>query len=64
MLHYTKYQNFLYETVSKLSEKGMIFDQIEDHLNKEKILSVRVKTFRVGHVYSIIKRKKVREKKK
>ena len=41
----------------------MTFNQIADHLNKKKILSVRGKTFRSGHVHSIIKRKKVRDEK-
>ena len=60
---YTEYQYFLYETISKLREKGMSFNQIADHLNKKKILSVRGKQFRGGHVHSIIKRKRVRDEK-
>ena len=60
---YTEYQYFLYETISKLREKGMTFNQIADHLNKKKILSVRGKQFRGGHVHSIIKRKRVRDEK-
>ena len=63
MPHYTEYQDFLYETISKLREKGMTFNQIADHLNKKKILSARGKTFRGGHVHSIIKRKRVRDEK-
>jgi hypothetical protein len=57
MPHYTEYQYFLYETISKLREKGMTFNQIADHLNKKKILSVRGKQFRGGHVHSIMKKK-------
>ena len=63
MQHYTEYQYFLYETISKLREKGMTFNQIADHLNKKKILSARGKQFRGGHVHSIIKRKRVRDEK-
>ncbi len=63
MPHYTEYQCFLYETISKLREKGMTFNQIAEHLNKKKILSVRGKQFRGGHVHSIIKRKRVRDEK-
>ena len=63
MLRYTEYQDFLYETISKLREKEMTFNQIADHLNKKKILSVRGKKFRGGHVHSIIKRKRVRDEK-
>ena len=63
MPHYTEYQYFLYETISKLREKGMTFNQIADHLNKKKILSVRGKKFRGAHVHSIMKRKRVRDEK-
>ena len=59
----SEYQYFLYKTISKLSEKGMTFNQIADHLNKKKILSVRGKQFRGGHVHSIMKRKRVRDEK-
>ena len=41
----------------------MTFNQIADNLNKKKILSARVKTFRGGHVHSIMKRKRVRDEK-
>ena len=55
--HYTKYQYFLYETITELREKGMTFNQVADHLNKKGILSVRGKKFKGAHVRSIIKRK-------
>ena len=41
----------------------MTFNQIADHLNKEKILSARGKKFRGGHVHSIMKRKRVIDEK-
>ena len=41
----------------------MTFNQIADHLNKKKILSVRGKIFRGGHIHSIMKRKRVRDEK-
>ena len=63
MPHNTEYQYFLYKTISKLREKGMTFNQIADHLNKKKILSVREKTFKGGHVHYIMKRKLVRDEK-
>ena len=63
MPHYTEYQYFLYETISKLREQGMTFNQVAEHLNKKKILSARGKKFRGGHVHSIIKRKRVRDEK-
>ena len=41
----------------------MTFNQIADHLNKKKILSVRGKIFRGGHIHSIMKRKIKRDEK-
>ena len=41
----------------------MTFNQIADHLNKKKILSVRGKKFRGAHVHSIMKRKRMRDEK-
>ena len=63
MPHYTEYQYFLYETISKLREKEMTFNQIADYLNMKKILSVRGKKFRGAHVHSILKRKRMRDEK-
>ncbi len=60
---YTEYQYFLYETISKLREKVMTFNQIADQLNKKKILSARGKQFRGGHIHSIMKRKIMRDEK-
>ena len=61
--HYTEYQYFLFETISKLCKKGMTFNKIANHLNKKKILSVRQNTSRGGHVHSIMKRKRIRDEK-
>ena len=41
----------------------MTFNDIAEHLNKKKILSVRGKIFRGGHIHSIMKRKRVRDEK-
>ena len=41
----------------------MTFNQIADHLNKKKILSVRGKKFRGAHVHSILKKKRMRDEK-
>ena len=41
----------------------MSFNQIADHLNKKKILSVRGKKFRGAHVHSILKKKRMRDEK-
>ena len=63
MPKYSKYQYYLYKTISKLREKGMTFNRIADHLNKKRILSARGKKFRDAHVHSIIKRKRIRDEK-
>ena len=41
----------------------MTFNQIADHLNRKNIVSVRRKTFRGGHIHSIMKRKRTRDEK-
>ena len=41
----------------------MTFNKIAEHFNKKKILSDRGKKFRGGHVNSIMKRKRVSDKK-
>ena len=61
--HYTEYQYYLYETLSELRQKGMTFNQIADHLNQKKILSVRGKQFKGTHVHSILKKKRMRDEK-
>ena len=63
MPKYSKYQYYLYETITELREKGMTFNKIADHLNKKKVLSTRGKKFRGAHVHSIIKKKRVRDEK-
>ena len=63
MPKYSKYQYYLYETLSELREKGMTFNQIADHLNRKNILSVRGKKFRGAHVHSILKKKRIRDEK-
>ena len=57
MPHYTEYQDFLYETISKLRKKEITFNQIADRRNKKKIPSISEKTFGDGNIHSIIKRK-------
>jgi len=63
MPKYSKYQYFLYDTISKLRQKGMTFNRIAEHLNNKGILSTRGKKFRGAHVHSILKRKRMRDEK-
>ena len=58
---YSEYQYFLYETISKLRDKEMTFQEIAEHLNKKKIETVRGKKFRSPHVHSILKKRRDKE---
>ena len=58
---YSKYQFFLYETITEQREKGKTFDQIAEWLNKKGYLSVRGKKFKGNHVHSIIKKKRLKD---
>ena len=60
---YSEYQFFLYETITEQREEGKTFDQIADWLNEEGYLSVRGKKFRSAHVHSIVKKKRLKDKK-
>ena len=59
--NYSDYQQFLYDTITDLREKGRTFDQIADWLNENGYNTVRGRTFRNPHVHSIVKKKKVRD---
>ena len=61
--HYSQYQFFLYETITEQREKGNIFDQIAEWLNKKGYLSVCGKKFRGAHVHSIVKKKRLKDEK-
>ena len=54
---YSKYQFFLYETITEQREKGKTFDRIAEWLNKKGYLSVRGKKFKGNHIHSIVKKK-------
>ena len=60
---YSKYQFFLYETITEQREKGKTFDQIAEWLNKKGYLSVRGKKFKGNHVHSIVKKKRLKDEK-
>ena len=60
---YSKYQFFLYETITEHIEKGKTFDQIANWLNKKGYLSVRGKKFKGNHVHSIVKKKRLKDEK-
>ena len=56
-----EYQFFLYETITAHREKGKTFDQVADWLNKKGYLSVRGKKFKGNRVYSIVKKKRLKD---
>ena len=60
---YSKYQFFLYETITEQREKGKTFDQIAEWLNKKGYLSVRGKKFKGNHNHSIVKKKRLKDEK-
>jgi hypothetical protein len=59
--HYSKYQLFLYQTITEHLEQGLTFDAIAEWLNKEGYLTVRGKKFRGTHVHSILKKRLAKE---
>ena len=61
--HYSAYQLLLYETITEQRDKEKTFDQIAEWLNQKGYLSVRGKKFRGAHVHSIVKKKRLRDKK-
>ena len=60
---YSEYQHFLYETISDLREKELSFNKISQWLNDNNYRTVRGKTFKSGHVHSIIKKKRIKDAK-
>ena len=59
--NYTEYQQFLYETVSRLRAKHWSFPKIANWLNENGYPTVRGKTFRSAHVHSIVRKKRVKD---
>ena len=58
---YSDYQFFLHNKISELRKQGLGYRRISNVLNKEGILTVRGKVFTNSHVYSILKKKNIRE---
>jgi len=58
---YSDYQFFLHNKISELREQGLGYRRISNILNEEGILTVRGKVFTNSHVYSILKKKNIRE---
>ena len=60
---YSEYQQFLYETISKLRETGLTFNQIAEQLNAQGHKTPRGKLFTGAHAHSIVKKRRIRDDK-
>ena len=58
---YSQYQQFLYQEIIDLKEKGWTFAKIANFLNEGGYSTVRGKMFQSSHVHSIVKKKRVRD---
>ena len=58
---YSQYQQFLYDTITDLREKGWNYQQIADWLNQNDYRTPRGKMFHGSHARSIVKKEKTRE---
>ena len=54
---------FSHQTIIEQREKAKTFDQIAEWLNQKGYLSVSGKKFKGAHVHSIVKKKRLRDKK-
>jgi len=59
---YSDYQLFLYNRIIALQEEGLGYRKIAQVLNKEGLKTPRGKQFRSSHVHSIVKKKKIRDR--
>ena len=60
---FSKYQFFLYQTITEQREKGGTFDQIAEWFNEKGYLSVHGKKFKGNRVHSIVKKKRLKDEK-
>ena len=58
---YSKYQQFLYDTICGFRETGWNYRQIADWLSQNEYKTRRGKKFHGSHAHSIVKKKKTRE---
>ncbi len=58
---YTDYQQFLHDTILEFRKKGWIFSRIADWLNENGYKTVTGKRFFGTHVFSILKKKRLRD---
>ena len=58
--HYSPYQSFLHNKIKQLKAEGLGYRKIAKRLNEENIKTSRGNTFYPSSVYSILKKKKIR----
>jgi hypothetical protein len=58
---YSPYQSFLYNKIKQLKAKGLGYRKISKKLNEENIKTSRGNAFYPSSVYSILKKKKIRD---
>lgn len=58
---YSEYQQFLYETCLALLKQGTSYNKIAAYLNDKGYKTVRNRRFRSPHVFSIVKKKQLRD---
>ena len=59
--HYNSYQEFLYNLVLTLKDKGLGYRKISHYLNMNGYKSVRGKVFKNGHIQSLLNKGRVRK---
>lgn len=58
---YSEYQQQLHNKILDLKNKGVSYNKIAEYLNEQGLKTPRNKRFKGGHVYSIIKKKSMRD---
>ena len=58
---YSEHQQYLYNTIKKLHQKGLGYQNISNWFNERNIKTPRGSEFKNNSVYSILKKGKIRE---
>jgi len=59
--HYSSYQSFLHNKIKQLKAEGLGYRKIAKRLNEENIKTSRGNAFYPSSVYSVLKKKKIRD---
>ena len=58
---YSEHQQYLYDTIKELHEKGLGYRKISNWFNERKIKTPRGSEFKGNYVFSILKKGRIRE---